>query len=276
MGTTMFAGCTQLATVNLPEGLKKIAFSSFYKCSTLSSLALPSTLEIIESAAFQEPALSGTLILPDLLQFIESNAFNGCSNLTNISLPATVNSVGANAFTGCSNLPFEIRGTGGSFSVFAGGKVLVQDNGAEGKTLHTVTSVSGAITIPGGVTAIPGSFFKDKTALTSVSIPPSVTSIGSYAFQASGLTEVIMEGSTPSHTTKCISNVPLQELRISYIHLRTRRAGREPRCGNKRLQGRERPLCKPGCKRLFRRGNPPGQTPSRTAQPWRRWNCPRG
>ncbi|HKW30193.1 MAG TPA: leucine-rich repeat protein [Verrucomicrobiae bacterium] len=67
-------------------------------------------------------------------------------------------------------------------------------------TITGYTGTDSAVTIPGTINGLPvtsiGNYaFENETSVTSVTIPGSVTSIGSYAFLGSGLTSVTIGGS---------------------------------------------------------------------------------
>ncbi|MDR3366581.1 MAG: leucine-rich repeat protein [Prevotellaceae bacterium] len=126
---------------------------------------------------------------------IGSEAFDGCSGLTSVSIPTSVTSIGGRAFYGCSGLTSVSIPT----SVTSIGSGAFSD--CSGLTAITVDAADTSYSSENGVL-----FNKNKTTLIccpagktgSYTIPPSVTSIGSYAFSGcSGLTAVnIPEGVT--------------------------------------------------------------------------------
>ena len=70
-------------------------------------------------------------------------------------------------------------------------------------TISGYTGSGGAVTIPSSIGGLPvaiigANAFTNKTAITSVSIPNSVTSIGANAFTKSGLTSVSIPNSVTS------------------------------------------------------------------------------
>ncbi|MDR0475374.1 MAG: leucine-rich repeat domain-containing protein [Treponema sp.] len=115
---------------------------------------------------------------------ISDAAFYGCTGLESVTIGSSVTDIGGSAFLGCSGLkeitlPF--AGTslleGGSFGSIFGGNPSVPPS------LKTVV-------ITGGI-SISGSAFEGCSGLTSVTIPDSVTNIGSRALSGcSGLTEI--------------------------------------------------------------------------------------
>ena len=55
---------------------------------------------------------------------------------------------------------------------------------------------AGHVDVPAGTTSIGG--FRGCTSLVSISLPPSITSIGGGAFQGTGLTSVVIPDATTS------------------------------------------------------------------------------
>lgn len=170
------------------------------------------------------------------------NAFSGCSNLTRVTITATgITSIGASAFQNTKSLttieiPASVTTIGGGaffgsgiskFTVAEGGNSFKTDT--EGKALLTFDSktlfvfapkATGSYTIPSGVETI-GSYsfqntaitsleipstvttieegaFAQSSALTSLVIPESVTTIGDAAFQGSALTSIVIPSSVTS------------------------------------------------------------------------------
>ena len=82
----------------------------------------------------------------------------------------------------------------GSMNVFADGDFKIEDG-----VLTKYTGAGGDVTIPNSVTSIGTYAFYDCSSLTSVTIPNSVTSIGEYAFcGCSSLTSVTIPNSVTS------------------------------------------------------------------------------
>ncbi|MGO1590540.1 MAG: leucine-rich repeat protein [Ancrocorticia sp.] len=102
-----------ITSVKIPEPVRTIAQSAFFRCAALTDVSLPSTLQLIGRSAFNGCISLADLEVPDGVATIEQRAFFGCSNLRHLDLPATVKTIGADAFKGCDQL--EIRCPKGSW-----------------------------------------------------------------------------------------------------------------------------------------------------------------
>ena len=135
-----------------------------------TSLTIPATIEgkpvtKIKGYAFNGSSIT-SVVLPSSMTKIHGYAFYGANSLTSITIPSSVTSIGEYAFEFCTSLK--------SFTVPATVKSIA--NGA----FYGCTSLA-SITLKDGLTTIKSYVFLN-TALTSVTIPKTVTSIGIYSF----------------------------------------------------------------------------------------------
>lgn len=149
---------------NVEYTVTSINSDAFKNCLGLTgSLVLPNSITTIGLSAFAGcKNLTGQLILPNSLKYIGSGAFSGCSSFTGtLTIPASVEIVGAGAFNNCS-------------------------------------SFSGSLIIPSSIRKIENNTFQNCVGISSVEIPNSITSIGSYAFMGcENITHVISKIETP-------------------------------------------------------------------------------
>lgn len=193
LGTSMFMGCGKLENVTLPKNLSKIPSSSFWGCGKVQivNLSEMTSLTTIGSSAFQD---ASTLVftLPDTVTTIEANAFqsafkdgnggsfviNKTSQLTTIGnsafedcrlmpasiyIPSTVTSIGTKAFLKCYTLQ--------TLENFENCQITTIEDGT-----FSYASALKTLKIPATVTTI-GKAFDDNNNLTLVYIPKSVTSV---------------------------------------------------------------------------------------------------
>ena len=102
----------------------------------------------------------------DYFNSTDTARINALSRLTEITIPDTVERIGEFAFRGCSFTAFEMPSSL---------KTIITGAFAYCKKLTEIS-------IPYGVTAIPGECFTDCTSLVSVTLPNSVTKVGENAF----------------------------------------------------------------------------------------------
>ena len=111
--------------------------------SDITSVTLPSSMTTIDGYAFYGAGKLTSVTIPSSITSIGNHAFEFCSSLKSITIPASVTSIGSGAFYGCTALA----------------NVYCKE----------------------GLKAI-GSFAFCNTALSAVSLPSTITSIGEHAF----------------------------------------------------------------------------------------------
>jgi hypothetical protein len=108
-GGITFKGCTNLATVLLPNTLTTIGPSAFYGCTALTSITLPSSLTATAfgTMAFYQSGLV-SITIPSGVTVIANELFNSCANLEKVDLPGTLpasgTSIGRLSFANCTSL----------------------------------------------------------------------------------------------------------------------------------------------------------------------------
>ncbi|MDD6975961.1 MAG: leucine-rich repeat domain-containing protein [Bacteroidales bacterium] len=193
IGDNAFYGCRRLQSVTIPSSVTSIGSRAFYGCSRLQSVTIPSSVTSIGAEAFrgcggdlyvnrnipsyssydESPFYDGnfrSLVIGEGVTSIGDKAFYGCSHLQRVTIPSSVTSIGYRAFYGCGgdlyincNIPSYIS----SNSPFDGSKFT-------------------SFVIGEGVTSIGYGAISYCSRLQSVTIPSSVTSISSSAFNGFG------------------------------------------------------------------------------------------
>ncbi len=166
---------------------------------------IPKGVIIISNQAFYDCKSITSVTIPDSVTRIDSEAFWGCTGLTSITIPNSITSIGNVAFGACFNLVKERNGICyvGDWIVKCAKNISVavlcnNTRGIAGGAFMGRTALTN-ITIPDSVTSIGDHAFSGCTGLTSITIPDSVTSIGDSAFwDCTALTDITMPDSVTS------------------------------------------------------------------------------
>ena len=143
IGNRAFNMAKTITSVVIPESVTTIESHAFQHCSALTSVSIPNSVIAINGGAFAYCSALSSITLPEGLTAITSSLFSNCSSLTSINIPTGVTRLDYGAFYDC--------------------RKLVEIN------------------IPEGVTTIQSDVFV-RTAITSVTLPSSLKTIGGYAF----------------------------------------------------------------------------------------------
>ena len=208
IGDNSFYGCSGLASISIPDSVTTIGSSAFYNCSGLTSVTIGNSVQSIGNYAFQgctslvtldfnavscsnfnssasyQPFYDlniSTINIGDSVQRIPAYFAYGLVGLTHISIGNSVQSIGNYAFQGCTSLT-TLNFNAVSCSNFSSTASYRPFNGLNISTINIGDSVQ----------RIPAYFAYGLTELTHISIPQSVTEIGSYAFyNCSGITDLV-------------------------------------------------------------------------------------
>lgn len=199
--STMPAWGTVIAFEN--RDISQIKKYAFYGCTSLTSAVLPSNVESIGESAFYGCTNLATVTLPDALTTIGKEAFKNCSKLPSITIPENVTVMTCHSgnttysiFGGCTNLTTIVWNARNCASDYI--KVGTSSGYNYGTPFSGIYSQITSITFGENVERIPNFLCYHMDHLTSVTIPSSVTNIGTEAFNAcSGTMSVICEGATP-------------------------------------------------------------------------------
>lgn len=180
-----FSGCHDLATVILPSIVTTIGNNAFDDCNALTDITLPSRLTSIGDDAFSSCGFS-SINLPNGLTSIGDRAFHG-TPLTSVTIPGTVTTLGSNIFGNCQSLVS---------ATFAEGCTNVGKSmfevGYNPETHQYYNTALATVNLPSTLTTIGASAFSGCSLLEAITIPVNVTLIDSHAFSGcTGMTDVV-------------------------------------------------------------------------------------
>ncbi len=169
-----------LTSVTLPESLTSIGKRAFAECQELTSITLPESLTSIGAYAFSDCYALTSITIPDGVTSIGKAAFGFCEALNSITIPAGVTNIGSGAFYECISLT--------TIDVAAGSQHFTSEDGVlfdKSKTTlicYPAGKSNTTYIVPDEVTRIGEGAFSDCSALTSITLPKSITSIERIAF----------------------------------------------------------------------------------------------
>lgn len=207
----VFADCTSITSVVIPDNVTAVGYQAFAGCTTLSQVTLPATIPSISRSCFENctalPVTNGiryadymllgptdltktTYTISSATRLIADYAFYGCNNMTLIVLPDNVEKIGYGAFYKCAALasisvPQTVKEIGQQ--AFLGCTSLKQVKMAAGLKeigwrAFAKCSALQQIDLPEGLEIIGGQAFHRCASLKQCTIPASVNKmqIGEY------------------------------------------------------------------------------------------------
>ena len=213
---------TKLTTLTIPENVSSIGEYAFADCDFLESIQLPSGLNTIEQFTFSSCPVLSEIVIPESVTAIGKASFFDCQTLDKITLPGQVESLGDIVFERCTKLEqvhfmgnapalgtdvfyetapyfvilYDADTTGWATPTWHGYPCYPYEGygfdyqNINGGTEAEITGYWGAnpdAVVPSSIAGLPVTqiaqeAFSDRTDITSVTIPDSVSGIGSDAF----------------------------------------------------------------------------------------------
>ena len=178
---------SKVREVVIPNSVTKLEYRAFHSCDSLHSIVIPNSVTTMGAELFSHCSNLEEVFLPESITSLPNYTFYECRSLSNFDIPASVTTIGYQAFYNCTSLegvtiPAGI--TSLNSSQFAGctGLTWLEWNAVNCPNSSSLpTQNIETVTIGDGVTVLPSNFLQNSK-ITEVSIPSSVKTIGSYAF----------------------------------------------------------------------------------------------
>ena len=166
-----FSRFTKLENISGMENITSISNYVFQNCTSLKNITLPSNLKTIGNSTFNGCTALAEVNFPEGLTSIGNNTFYNCKALTTVNLPDTLTSIGSSAFYGCTGLTGDL--------VIPSNVTTIGIN-----CFQNCTSLNGNLIINSSeLVAIPNYAFSGCTNFNKITLPSTVKSVGSYAFE---------------------------------------------------------------------------------------------
>ena len=169
LGQYAFMYCTSLKSINLPVTQKTLPVSFFEGCTALETIELPATLITISQDAFYGCTSLKEINLHEGLTTIGQRAFYNCK-LTSVTIPSTITSMGNKAFVGCPLTSVTWK------------PVTCSIGSDDSAPFYSTSSKITKFTFGDQVETIPAYLCKNMSLIDTIVLPPSVSSLGQYAF----------------------------------------------------------------------------------------------
>lgn len=217
--TGVFEDCTSLTSVSLPASVTKIPSHMFDGCTSLTSVTALSEIESIGDGAFRTCSSLTGIDFPGTLKSIGSSAFQGCASLVSVPNLSKVTKMGWGAFYECKNLQASVdlsslQNIPDNAFCYTPVKIVGLCDSLKSIGEWAFIQSSVAVQLPRTLETIGNYAFYYGTLPEQLSIPDSVTSVGTAAFSGvgrvkdvtigRGLTEIpsgMFEGSTVKKIT---------------------------------------------------------------------------
>lgn len=239
-----FSDCCLLASVEMPDSVKKIGSSAFFNCDSLKNIDFLSCgISRIESGLFSNCDGLTNIVIPENILYLSSDAFWDCKNIKQIYISSSVLKGFDNpelyrlesleSITVSKENPqyYSVDGILYTFDSDVTGW-LSGGNLNEVSVKHDMLLIgcppqkTGDVIIPYNTKKIESRSFRNCSKITSVTIPDSVKNIDYDAFEGcNNVTDVYLEGEKSNWYNIGNLNNKFKNANVHYVEQSPVRAG---------------------------------------------------
>ncbi|MBE6574250.1 MAG: leucine-rich repeat domain-containing protein [Ruminococcaceae bacterium] len=211
IGTHAFENCQSLKEIKIPSSVTEIGEYAFYNCTAIRDMYLNAQITEISEYAFANCKSVNIITLPSSLRSIGAHGFEGCAGLFSINFNSSLTKIGEKAFYDCKaleniKLPLAVSRIGADAFVNTANynnAANWSDNGLyiNSRLVSVKNDRVGEFIIKDGTSYVAEKTFSNAS-FDYVTIPESVTSIESNAFDESGASIRCYEGSYAENYAK--------------------------------------------------------------------------
>lgn len=212
-----FYCCEDLREIKGAKKVSTIGNGAFTKSSKFTKYPFSNCLKEIKNGAFEETNITN-LYFPQNV-YIDSYAFQKCNNIKTLTIPDGA-SVGYSSFSYCESLTtLKLGAVKLDTHTFYSDTALTRVEMAEGiskipaNTFYKCENLT-TVNIPTTVRAIDIDAFGYCKSLSSITLPFGLLEIGTYAFQGTSITDVVIPNSVVSMNYNIFSAKSLKTIRI--------------------------------------------------------------
>lgn len=184
---SVFSGCTSLVRIEFIGNLSTIGISAFQNCTSLEEIIMNDTIKQVRSSAFadctslkQMPhTKEGSTALSNV-DTIHSDTFKNCTSLEEAFIPRDISLVATGAFACCTALKTISVDENNAYYYSSDGVLINKERSS--LALYPAGKSGESYTVPSSVKIIEAGAFYGNTKLISITITPSVDTIGKQAF----------------------------------------------------------------------------------------------
>jgi hypothetical protein len=171
-----------ITTIAIPSSVTTISDGAFTGCFNLTSINIPSTVTTLGINVFSGCISLPTITIPSSITSLPDGAFDGCQSLNQITLPSSIITIGNNTFNNC----------------WALSSITIPPSPHSRMAIATPFTAS-IVTIPPSTTTIGDYAFQNDSSIITVTMSDLVTSIGQGAFDGcTSLTNITLSSELPN------------------------------------------------------------------------------